>query len=213
MLVTPDGEIAARLRRLREHGMDVSAAERHHIQQPVVEHYTEVGFNYRMTDVQAAIGLVQLAKLGPLVARRRDLARRYHRLLSTVPGLTDRPGPALWRDELPVFLGTATRRRPGVTRRPPASARRCGHLRTARHHGRSYGARIREKPAQGIARYGTPDQAVSHPPTLPRHDRRTAGTYSISSDRRSAASRAHGPYLMTPDLVSIITCCWSKDVT
>jgi perosamine synthetase len=86
MLVTPDGELAARLRRLREHGMDVSAAERHRRQQPVVEHYGEVGFNYRMTDVQAAIGLVQLAKLDQMVARRRDLALRYQRLLSAVPG-------------------------------------------------------------------------------------------------------------------------------
>ena len=93
MLVTPDGELAARLRRLREHGMDVSAAERHHSRQPVVEHYTEVGLNYRMTDVQAAIGLVQLAKLDQMVARRRDLARHYQRLLSAIPGLATAQDP------------------------------------------------------------------------------------------------------------------------
>ena len=63
MVTTSDGSIAARIRRLREHGMDVSAADRHRSQQPVIEHYTEVGFNFRMTDVQAAIGLVQLRKL------------------------------------------------------------------------------------------------------------------------------------------------------
>ena len=82
----PDGTIAARLRRLREHGMDVSAAERHRSQQPVIEHYIEVGFNYRMTDIQAAIGLVQLGKLGQMVARRRVLAQRYQELLSEYPG-------------------------------------------------------------------------------------------------------------------------------
>ena len=87
MLTTPDGSIAARLRRLREHGMDVSAADRHRSQQPVIEHYTEVGFNFRMTDIQAAVGLVQLRKLAPMVARRRALARRYQELLAGVPGL------------------------------------------------------------------------------------------------------------------------------
>ena len=71
MLVTPDAEVAARLRRLREHGMDVSAAQRHASRQPVIEQYLETGFNYRMTDVQAAIGLVQLGKLDQMVARRR----------------------------------------------------------------------------------------------------------------------------------------------
>jgi dTDP-4-amino-4,6-dideoxygalactose transaminase len=87
MLTTTDGSIAARLRRLREHGVDVSAADRHRSQQPVIERYTEVGFNFRMTDIQAAIGLVQLGKLAEMVARRRVLARKYQQLLSSIPGL------------------------------------------------------------------------------------------------------------------------------
>jgi len=87
MITTPDEAIAARLRRLREHGMDVSAADRHRSRQPVIEHYTEVGFNFRMTDIQAAIGLVQLRKLSQMVARRRVLARRYRELLSGISGL------------------------------------------------------------------------------------------------------------------------------
>jgi perosamine synthetase len=87
MIVTPAEEVAARLRRLREHGMDVSASQRHVSRQPVIEHYTEVGFNYRMTDVQAAIGLVQLGRLDRLVARRRSLAQRYQSLLADIPGL------------------------------------------------------------------------------------------------------------------------------
>jgi dTDP-4-amino-4,6-dideoxygalactose transaminase len=93
MLTTPDGSIAARLRRLREHGMDISAADRHRSQQPVIEHYTEVGFNFRMTDIQAAIGLVQLRKLPEMVARRRALARRYQELLSGIPGLLTAADP------------------------------------------------------------------------------------------------------------------------
>lgn len=88
ILITRDEELAARLRRLREHGMDVSAAQRHSSRQPVTEHYLEVGFNYRMTDVQAAIGLVQLAKLPRQITRRRALANRYQYLLSDIPGLT-----------------------------------------------------------------------------------------------------------------------------
>jgi perosamine synthetase len=87
MLTTSDAAIAARLRRLREHGMDISAADRHGSPQPVIEHYTEVGFNFRMTDVQAAIGLVQLRKLSEMVARRRVLAQRYQQQLSGRPGL------------------------------------------------------------------------------------------------------------------------------
>jgi dTDP-4-amino-4,6-dideoxygalactose transaminase len=87
MLVTPDREIAARVRRLREHGMDVSAAQRGASRQPVIEKYLEVGFNYRMTDIQAAVGLVQLRKLDLMVARRRVLGKRYQDLLAEVPGL------------------------------------------------------------------------------------------------------------------------------
>ena len=87
MLVTPDADVATRLRRLREHGMDISAAARHASSQPVIERYLELGFNFRMTDVQAAIGLVQLGKLGRLIARRRALAQRYQQLLTGIRGI------------------------------------------------------------------------------------------------------------------------------
>ncbi len=83
MVTCQDGELAARLRRLREHGMSVSAADRHAGAggAAVLETYDEIGFNHRMTDVQAAIGLVQLGKLPAMVARRRELAARYRELL------------------------------------------------------------------------------------------------------------------------------------
>jgi perosamine synthetase len=97
MLTTPDGSTAARIRRLREHGMDVSAADRHRSRQLIIEHYTEVGFNFRMTDIQAAIGLVQLRKLGEMVARRRTLAERYTGLLADVPGLLTAADPPYGR--------------------------------------------------------------------------------------------------------------------
>jgi dTDP-4-amino-4,6-dideoxygalactose transaminase len=87
-MITLDREDwADRLRRLREHGMNVSAADRHASRGPVFERYLETGFNYRMTDIQAAVGLVQLDKLTAAVARRRELAAYYHALLAGVPGV------------------------------------------------------------------------------------------------------------------------------
>ncbi|HEY1624398.1 MAG TPA: DegT/DnrJ/EryC1/StrS family aminotransferase [Streptosporangiaceae bacterium] len=93
MITTSDEAMAARMRRLREHGMNVSAARRHESRQPVIEEYAEVGFNYRMTDIQAAIGLVQLGKLDRVVARRRELASRYQQLLAGIPGLRTASDP------------------------------------------------------------------------------------------------------------------------
>lgn len=87
MLTTSDEEMAVRARRLREHGMSISAAARHQSRQPLIESYLEVGFNYRMTDIQAAIGLVQLGKVDEMVRRRRELAARYQVMLAEVPGL------------------------------------------------------------------------------------------------------------------------------
>jgi dTDP-4-amino-4,6-dideoxygalactose transaminase len=87
MLTTSDEQLAERARRLREHGMSVSAAARHQSRQPVIESYLEVGFNFRMTDIQAAVGLVQLGKLDAMVWRRRELASSYQAMLADVPGL------------------------------------------------------------------------------------------------------------------------------
>ena len=77
MIVTDDPVRAQRLRRLREHGMSAGAAERHASGGAAIEQYLEVGFNYRMTDLQAAVGRVQLGRLDAIVDRRRQLARRY----------------------------------------------------------------------------------------------------------------------------------------
>lgn len=96
MVVTDDGELATRLRRLREHGMSVSAAERHATGgAPVLEQYLETGFNYRMTDIQAAVGLVQLGRLEGVVGRRREIAARYRESLGDVEGIA-LPGDPAW---------------------------------------------------------------------------------------------------------------------
>jgi len=87
MIVTPDHELAARLRRLRHQGMSISDLDRHRAARPLIEEYPEVGFNFRLSDVQAAIGLAQLAKLDAFLARRRLLAARYQQALAGFPEL------------------------------------------------------------------------------------------------------------------------------
>ena len=87
MVLSRRADLAARLRRLRDHGMSVSQHDRHASRKVILEHYLEVGFNFRMTDIQAAIGLVQLQKLDTIVLERRMLAARYQELLLQVPGL------------------------------------------------------------------------------------------------------------------------------
>lgn len=94
MLTLDDADGAVRLRRLREHGMNVSAADRHASAQPVLEAYLEPAFNYRMTDIQAAVGLVQVGRLPGLVAGRRALAARYQELLAGIDGLVPVVEPA-----------------------------------------------------------------------------------------------------------------------
>lgn len=87
MLTTSREEWAVRARQLREHAMSVSAADRHASVLPPAESYDEVGFNYRMTDLQAAVGLVQLGRLPEIVARRREIAARYQSEITAIPGL------------------------------------------------------------------------------------------------------------------------------
>lgn len=94
MLTTSRSDTAARARRLREHGMSISAADRHASVLAPAEEYLELGFNYRMTDLQAAVGLVQLGRLPEVVARRRELADAYTKQLADVPGLRPVADPA-----------------------------------------------------------------------------------------------------------------------
>ena len=77
MLTTSDEQVADRLRHLRQHAMTTSDLARHKSQTVMSESYDEVGYNYRMTDLQAAIGLVQLGRVDGFLARRRSLASRY----------------------------------------------------------------------------------------------------------------------------------------
>ena len=77
MVTTNDDAVNERLRRLRQHAMDVSDVQRHQSKNVILERYDEVGYNFRMTDMQAAVGLVQLGRVEGFIARRREFAARY----------------------------------------------------------------------------------------------------------------------------------------
>ncbi len=85
MLSTDDPALAARLRLLRQHGMSVPDHARHIAKEVVFESYDVPGFNFRLTDIQAAIGRVQLGKIPAMVEERQRLACAYHRLLADQP--------------------------------------------------------------------------------------------------------------------------------
>jgi perosamine synthetase len=87
MITTADEQLAGRLRGLRQHAMSVSDLARHSSSKIVTEAYDEVGFNFRMTDMQAALGLVQLRRLSGFLERRRVRAATYTSALAKVPFL------------------------------------------------------------------------------------------------------------------------------
>jgi perosamine synthetase len=87
MITTWNSDWDRRVRLLRQHAMSVPDTVRHDSKKVIFESYPEVGYNYRMTDLQAAVGRVQLERLPGLVRRRRELATRYGELLAGVDGL------------------------------------------------------------------------------------------------------------------------------
>lgn len=84
MITTNNVRYSKRLRRLRHHGMSVSDLERHKSKKVIFEKYIELGYNFRMTDIQAAIGIIQLHKLNKSLNKRRRLAKRYNELLKDI---------------------------------------------------------------------------------------------------------------------------------
>lgn len=87
MITTADPELDRKFRLLRQHAMDVPDTVRHASKTVVFEQYPMLGFNYRLTDIQAAVGRVQLRRLPGMLERRRELARQYAHALAAVPGL------------------------------------------------------------------------------------------------------------------------------
>jgi len=111
MLTTQRADWAARARTLREHSMSVSATDRHGSVLAPAEVYLEIGYNYRMTDLQAAVGIVQLGRLARIVERRREIAAQYVAGLKGLRGLRFAADPpygttnfqSFWLEVLPGF--------------------------------------------------------------------------------------------------------------
>ncbi len=87
MLTTASAEYDQKFRLWRQHGMSISDRERHGASTVMFENYLSVGYNYRMTDIQAAVGREQLRRLDDLVAARRRIAELYREHLSGIAGL------------------------------------------------------------------------------------------------------------------------------
>jgi dTDP-4-amino-4,6-dideoxygalactose transaminase len=103
MLTTNDAWLQSLFRLLRQHGMSVPDTVRHASAQVVFEDYPLVGFNYRMTDIQAAIGRVQLRRLPEILRRRAELAENYTRALGRIPGLLPPFVPAYARPNYQAY--------------------------------------------------------------------------------------------------------------
>jgi perosamine synthetase len=143
MITTADAALAARLRQLRQHAMSVSSTIRHDSQRVVFESFSEPAYNFRMTDMQAAMGRTQLARLPQTIATRRALAERYRAAFNAHPVLAPprelpwmranfqsyplriRPGARLSQVEIMQHLldrGVASRRGVGNAHMEPAYA-------------------------------------------------------------------------------------------
>ena len=143
MIAVHDPELAERLRRLRQHAMDVSDLARHSAHDVVIERYPERGFNYRMTDMQAALGLCQLEVLDEILERRRAPRRALHAALARVPALEvpyDPPYAARTWQSYCVRVTPAARRR---AHRADAAAARRRDPHPPRDHGDPPGGRLR----------------------------------------------------------------------
>lgn len=94
MITTPHADWDAKFRLLRQHGMSVPDTVRHKSNQVIFETHPVLGYNYRMTDIQAAVGREQLKRLPGVVARRRQIADQYRERLADAQwlGMPAEPG-------------------------------------------------------------------------------------------------------------------------
>lgn len=94
MITTDDAQVAERARRLRSHGASVSAHARHQSRGVVFEEYSELGYNYRLSDILAAVGIAQFPKVDGFLAKRRALADRYDAAFKRLPQMRVPARPA-----------------------------------------------------------------------------------------------------------------------
>jgi dTDP-4-amino-4,6-dideoxygalactose transaminase len=117
MLVTNDAALAARADRLRNHGASISEEQRHAGPQPyLMASFDDLGFNYRMTDIQAAIGLVQLGKLDRFIDERDRWARFYRPQLADIDWLSHPISPNDGRHAWQAYVTTVDPQRAPMPR-------------------------------------------------------------------------------------------------
>ncbi|MBU6424228.1 MAG: DegT/DnrJ/EryC1/StrS family aminotransferase, partial [Chloroflexi bacterium] len=112
MIVTDDDALASRLRTLRQHGMSVSDLARHQADRVIQEEYPELGFNYRLSDIHAAIGVVQMRKIDAVLAAIRARAERYNAELPRVRGVAIPYEPPYARHTYQSYMITLTQESP-----------------------------------------------------------------------------------------------------
>jgi len=89
MAMTNDAQLAKRMQLLRSHGITRDVSEMTHVPDgPWYYQQIDLGYNYRVTDLQAALGLSQMQRLDEFVAKRHAIARRYDQLLADLPVIT-----------------------------------------------------------------------------------------------------------------------------
>jgi perosamine synthetase len=84
MITTSNEAYYIRMKLLRQHGMSVNDRARHESSKIIFEDHLEVGYNYRLTDIQASVGIQQLQKLDWIIAKRRKIASRYHKAFKSI---------------------------------------------------------------------------------------------------------------------------------
>lgn len=88
MIATSHRQYMERIKTLRQHAMSVNDVARHNSSKIIFEEYNELGYNFRMTDIQAAIGIKQLEKLDWIIAERRKIAKAYNEGLKEIECLS-----------------------------------------------------------------------------------------------------------------------------
>jgi dTDP-4-amino-4,6-dideoxygalactose transaminase len=115
MLTTSNPAYDSKFRLWRQHGMSVPDTVRHGSREVIFETYPAVGFNYRMTDLQAAVGRVQLTRLDDIISKRRALAVRYRESLKSIESLGLPSEPAWARSNWQSYC---VKLPPGCPQRP-----------------------------------------------------------------------------------------------
>ncbi len=193
MLTTRNPEWDAMFRLLRQHGMSVSDAKRHQSSTVIFEDYLVKAYNYRMTDMQAAIGREQLKRLPWIVERRRALAARYRQMLAGLNAVTPPAEPDWARSNWQSFGVTldASIDQPAVMQfmleRGVASRRgvMCIHLEEAHADAPQRHSLARSEAAR--------DHTVLLPLYPQMTDAEQDTVIAALSDAIAQASRAHGP--------------------